>query len=101
LTVAAIATAAQAAWVEGLGFGAAFLTTGAFVPQLVRVYRLKTAYDISLPTFLMFSLGVFLWLIYGIYAGSKPVIASNLVTLVLSLSILYLKLKYDRKEGNS
>jgi MtN3 and saliva related transmembrane protein len=44
----------------------------------------------------LFSIGVFLWLLYGLYTGSKPVIASNLVTLVLSVSILVLKLRYDR-----
>ena len=82
--------------VEDLGFIAAFCTTAAFVPQLVRVLRLRSARDISLPTFLMFSVGVLLWLIYGVYTGSKPVIASNVVTLVLSVSILILKLRYDR-----
>lgn len=82
--------------VEDLGFAAAFCTTAAFVPQLVRVLRLRSARDISLPTFLLFSIGVFLWLLYGLYTGSKPVIASNLVTLVLSVSILVLKLRYDR-----
>jgi MtN3 and saliva related transmembrane protein len=82
--------------VENLGFVAAFLTTAAFIPQLVRVVRLRSAREISLPTFLMFSAGVFLWLLYGFYTGSKPVIASNVVTLVLSVSILILKLRYDR-----
>lgn len=86
----------SSAAVENIGFAAAFLTTAAFVPQLVRVLRLRSARDISLPTFLMFSLGVFLWLLYGIYTGSKPVIASNSVTLVLSVSILALKLRFDR-----
>ena len=81
---------------EDVGFAAAFCTTTAFVPQLVRVLRLRTARDISLPTFLLFSVGVFLWLLYGIYTGSMPVIASNAVTLVLSVSILILKLRYDR-----
>jgi MtN3 and saliva related transmembrane protein len=66
------------------------------VPQLARVLRLRTARDISLPTFLLFSVGVFLWLLYGIYTGSRPVIASNALTLVLSVSILILKLRYDR-----
>jgi MtN3 and saliva related transmembrane protein len=86
-----------AAAVEKLGFAAAFCTTAAFVPQLVRVLRLRSARDISLPTFLMFSVGVLLWLLYGLYTGSKPVIASNSATLVLSLSILILKLRYDRR----
>lgn len=82
--------------VEKIGFAAALLTTAAFVPQLVRVMRLRSAREISLGTFLMFSLGVFLWLLYGIYTGSKPVMASNGVTLILSVSILVLKLRYDR-----
>ena len=82
---------------ELLGFVAAFCTTAAFVPQLVRVLRLRSARDVSLPTFVMFSVGVFLWLLYGFYIGSKPVIASNSVTLVLSVSILVLKVRYDRR----
>ena len=77
---------------------AAFLTTVAFVPQLVRVVKLRSARDISLGMFLMFSVGVALWLVYGIYTRSKPVIASNAVTLVLSVSILVLKLNYDPAE---
>jgi len=79
-----------------LGFVAAFCTTAAFVPQLVRVLRLRSARDVSLPTFFMFSVGVFLWLLYGLDIGSKPVIASNGATLVLSVSILILKLRYGR-----
>ena len=82
--------------VDGIGFVAAFCTTVAFVPQLVRVLKLRSAREISLGTFLLFSTGVFLWLLYGIYSGSKPVIASNVATLGLSLSILYLKVRYGR-----
>jgi len=86
----------SSAGVEDLGFTAAFLTTAAFVPQLVRVLRTRSARDISLPTFMMFSLGVFLWLLYGVYDGSKPIIASNGITLLLSASILVLKFRYGR-----
>ena len=81
--------------IEDVGFAAAFCTTTAFIPQLTRVLRLRSARDISLPTFMLFSLGVFLWLLYGLYVGSRPVIASNSVTLILSVSILALKLRYD------
>ena len=84
-----------------LGYAAAFCTTAAFVPQLARVIRLHSAREISLPTFLLFSIGVFLWLIYGIAIWSMPVIASNAVTLVISLGILALKLRYDRHEANN
>ncbi|HEV2646421.1 MAG TPA: SemiSWEET transporter [Acidobacteriaceae bacterium] len=82
--------------IEYLGYAAAFCTTAAFIPQLTRVIRTRSARDISLPTFLLFSIGVLLWLLYGFYTGSKPVIAANCVTLILSLSILILKLRYDR-----
>jgi MtN3 and saliva related transmembrane protein len=84
-------------WVEDIGFVAAFCTTAAFVPQLLRVLKLRSAREISLGTFLLFSVGVTLWLLYGLYTGSRPVIVSNMVTLGLSLSILYLKLRYDRE----
>ncbi len=97
-------TALSASAVEQLGFFAAFLTTTAFVPQLVRVVRLRSARDISLGTFLMFSVGVLLWFVYGILSGSKPVMVSNGLTLLLSVSILILKLRFDhvsvREERN-
>ncbi len=86
--------------IEFVGFLAAFCTTVAFVPQLVRVVRLRSARDISLPTFLLFSVGVFLWLIYGLRIDSNPVILSNAFTLILSVSILILKLRYDHRVAN-
>ena len=64
--------------IDDLGYAAALLTTAAYVPQLVRVLRLRSARDISLPTFLMFAIGVFFWLLYGLYTGpglSSPAIA--------------------------
>jgi len=87
----------SSARIDDLGYAAALLTTAAYVPQLVRVIRLHSARDISLPTFMMFALGVCFWLLYGLYTGSKPIIASNSVTLVLAISIVVLKLRYDRK----
>jgi len=71
-------------------------TTVAFVPQLVRVLRRRSARDVSLPTFALFSIGVLLWLVYGIDIGSKPVIASNSVTPGAVGQLLILKLRYDR-----
>jgi MtN3 and saliva related transmembrane protein len=72
------------------------LTTAAYVPQLIRVIRLHSARDISLPTFLMFALGVFFWLLYGLYTGSMPIIVCNAANLFLSMSIVLLKLRFDR-----
>lgn len=78
------------------GYVAAVLTTTSFVPQLIRVWRLRSARDISLTMFLAFSLGVFLWFLYGIALHSIPIILANGITLALSLTILVLKLHFDR-----
>ena len=84
-------------WIINLiGTAAAVCTTIAFVPQLVRVYRLKTARDISLIMFTVFSLGEFLWFLYGIFIHSLPVILANAITLALAIAILSLKVRYDR-----
>lgn len=77
-----------------IGSVAAVCTTVSFVPQLVRVWRRKSAADISLSMFLLFSFGVACWLVFGICLGSVPVIAANAVTLALALAILALKIKY-------
>jgi len=79
---------------DTLGLIAGTLTTAAFVPQVVRTWRTRSTRDISLWMFSLFSAGVGLWLLYGIQIGSLPVIAANVVTLALSLVILYLKLRY-------
>jgi MtN3 and saliva related transmembrane protein len=80
-----------------IGYAAAFSTTISFVPQLLRVLRLKSAREISLGMFMFFSWGVFLWLVYGLIIHSWPVTIANAVTLVLSIAILLLKLKYDHR----
>ena len=77
-----------------IGSAATCCTSISFVPQLLRVRRLKSARDISLVMF--FSFGVFLWLVYGIFIHSFPVILANSVTLFLSLAVLVLKLHFDR-----
>jgi MtN3 and saliva related transmembrane protein len=82
--------------VNAIGLAAAVCTTISFVPQLIRVWRLRSAREISLTMFLVFSLGTLLWLLYGIFIRSLPVTLANAVTLALSLAILALKLKFDR-----
>jgi MtN3 and saliva related transmembrane protein len=77
-----------------IGLAAATLTTVAFIPQVVRAWRTRSTRDISLPMFLVLALGITLWLIYGAMIRDLPLIAANLVTLVLVLMILFLKLRY-------
>ena len=80
--------------IKYIGFFAAFCTTIAFVPQAIKVYKSKSTKDISLYMFLIFTIGVLSWLIYGIIIFNLPVILANAVTLVLSLFILIYKLQY-------
>ncbi|MGC9158217.1 MAG: SemiSWEET family sugar transporter [Terracidiphilus sp.] len=86
-------------WViESIGLFAGFCTTAGWVPQLLHVWRLKSARDISLAMSLVMTFGVALWLIYGLAIRSVPVIAANGASLVLIFGILILKLRYDRME---
>ena len=80
---------------ELLGSVTAVCTTVSLVPQLVRVWQRKSASDISLGMFLLFSIGVLLWFVYGVQIHARPVEAANAVTLVLSVAILVLKVRYD------
>lgn len=77
-----------------VGLIAATLTTISFVPQVLRTWRLKETRDISLWMFVLFALGIFLWMVYGFLIGDLPVIAANIVTLFLVMIILFFKLKY-------
>lgn len=81
---------------EILGLIAGSLTTIAFVPQVVKIWRSKHAHDISLAMFSLFSVGVALWIVYGLIIDSLPVILSNAVTLVLALAILAMKLRFRK-----
>ena len=82
---------------NSIGSVAAFCTTFSFLPQLIRVWQRKSARDVSLSMFLLFSIGVACWLLYGLGIGSAPVIAANAVTLALALAILILKVRYDQR----
>jgi MtN3 and saliva related transmembrane protein len=82
--------------IDFIGYVAATCTTLSFLPQLIRVVRLRSAREISLGMFLIFSVGTALWLIYGVFLHSKPVIVANAVTFVLAMSILVMKLRFDR-----
>jgi MtN3 and saliva related transmembrane protein len=73
---------------ELLGFVAAFLTTVAFIPQVVKVYKTNKTSDLSLLTFSMFTSGMFLWMIYGFMIESYPVIMANVLTFIFALYIL-------------
>ena len=76
------------------GSAAAILTTAAFIPQAWKVWRTRHTADISLGMYALFTLGVSLWLAYGILLGSWPIIVANCVTLLLAGSVLLMKIKF-------
>jgi len=80
--------------IKYIGFFAAFCTTIAFLPQAIKVYKTKSTKDISLYMFIIFTLGVLSWLIYGIILNDFPLILANSITFILSLFILIFKLKF-------
>jgi MtN3 and saliva related transmembrane protein len=81
-------------YAEWVGFAAAALTTGSFIPQAVMTIRTRDTRGISLAMYVIFTVGVALWLAYGLFVGSWPMIAANTVTLGLAATILGLKLRY-------
>ena len=77
-----------------LGLVAGFLTTLAFVPQLVKIWRSRSAKDVSLRTYVAFSTGVALWLAFGVIKGEISIILWNAVTLVLTAGIVVMKVRF-------
>ena len=77
-----------------VGLAAAFCTTIAFLPQVVQTWRTRSTKDLSLSMFLVFTTGIFLWLVYGLVLRDIPLIAANGTTFVLSGTILYFKLRH-------
>ena len=79
---------------EWAGYMAAVMTTLAFVPQAIKTIRTKDTRSISLGMYVVFTAGIAMWLVYGIALDSMPMILSNIVTFLLSATILGLKLKH-------
>ena len=77
-----------------IGLSAAFCTTVAFVPQVVKTVRTRSTHDISLGMFSLLTLGIFLWLVYGAFIGDLPLVVANVVTFGLAVTILVFKLRY-------
>jgi MtN3 and saliva related transmembrane protein len=79
-------------FVEALGSAAGVLTTGAFVPQVVRTVKTRSAHDFSYMWLWSFLTGLLCWLIYGFLIWSWPIILSNVITQAFVLTILLIKL---------
>jgi MtN3 and saliva related transmembrane protein len=80
---------------EILGLVAGAITTGSFVPQVVRVYKIKSAREISLFFTILFLIGDLIWMAYGIYLQSLPIIMWNILGASLAAALMIAKLKYS------
>jgi len=80
--------------IEALGLAAGFLTTVAYVPQVWKIWKSKSAKDVSLRMFATLTAGIVAWIAYGFARHDLPLVLWNLVTLALAAAILAMKVKY-------
>ena len=80
--------------IEWLGYAAAVLTTLAFVPQALKTIRSRDTSGISLGMYVIFTIGIGCWFLYGLALGSWPMILANITTFALAAVILALKLRH-------
>jgi len=83
---------------EIIGTIAAIFTTSSFLPQAIKVVRTKDTHSISLVMYILFVIGVFMWLIYGVLIGSRPIVIANIITISLSSIILFYKIKEPKEQ---
>lgn len=79
--------------IKTIGYLAGIITTLAFVPQVVRSWRTRSAGDLSLTWLVAFSTGVGLWLLYGILLREPPIIVANSMTLTLAMILLWIRVR--------
>ncbi|QWE09226.1 SemiSWEET transporter [Polynucleobacter ibericus] len=85
-------------YIEIIGYCAAFLTTIAFLPQAIQSWRTRDLSGISLGMYSFFTIGVGLWLVYGLIIEKWPLILANALTFALAISILFLKLRHTSRQ---
>lgn len=84
-------------WIEYVGLFGAFLSSITFIPQVVKAWKSKSVKDLSIWMLLIVFTSVIVWLIYGFYLNLLPVILANSVILLLSMVLLYFKIKFRNK----
>ncbi|MES1977690.1 MAG: SemiSWEET transporter [Pseudomonadota bacterium] len=80
---------------DWVGFGGAALTTLSFLPQAWLSFKTRDVSGISLGMYSVFTVGVALWLVYGVMLGAWPIVLANAITLALAITILVMKLRYS------
>ena len=89
-----MAIAFNISWADAIGATAAVLTTAAFVPQVWLTFKTRDASGVSLGMYSVFTVGITLWLVYGLLMQAWPIVVANVITLVLAIAILVMKLTF-------
>jgi MtN3 and saliva related transmembrane protein len=79
-----------------LGLVAGVLTTLAYLPQLIKTWKSRSANDLSWSMLIILCTGIVLWLVYGFWVHDIPIIAANVVTFLFAAIILFLKIRYNK-----
>lgn len=82
--------------IQILGLTAGTITSITFLPQVLQIWKTKSAKDLSLQMLLLLILGVTMWLTYGLLAKDTAIIYTNSMVLVMSLLMLYFKYKFNK-----
>ena len=83
--------------IEIIGLIAAILTTAAYVPQVIKTWKTKDVESLSLSMYVVMFTGVAMWFTYGIFLNSLAIVLANIVTGVLTFTLIFLKIKYREK----
>ena len=86
----------SARWADIVGSLAAILTTVSFFPQAWHSFKTKDVSGVSLGMYSVFTVGVALWLVYGLLLRAWPIVVANVITLGLALAILGMKVVFGR-----
>lgn len=81
--------------VEYIGLAAGLITTIAFLPQIIQIFRTKSVKDISLMMYVTYSVGLIIWVTYGYIISSYAIMITNSITLMLALITVIMKLKLN------
>ena len=85
-------------WVQLLGLVAGACTSTSTFPQIIKTYRTKDARDISIGMFSILLAGVSLWVLYGIEKSDVPIIATNVLAVILNATMLVFRFRYGKKK---
>jgi MtN3 and saliva related transmembrane protein len=87
--------------VPAIGFAAGTLTTLAYLPQALHSYRTRSVRDLSMTMLVALNAGLLLWVVYGLWIHSLPLVLTNVLTLLLALPLLVMKLRFHQESPDA